>query len=304
MRPLHPRRLALPAAIALALVSAVAVADTDSDTGSPPANVVVVGVTEPAQFIELAFPEPGVIRRLEVEEGDTVAAGSVLAQLDCRVLEAQLAAARMKAESTAAIQGAAATLRMREDRLAQIERLASTDRANADELSRARAEAEIARADHQLARETAEEHAHLAIQAEALIEQRTLRAPFDGIVARVHHEAHASVSPQDGPVLTLVQLDALDLVVHLDHRHLDGLSRGDVVAVEAADRDLRDEAVLAFVSPVVDPSSGTARLRFRLGNAEGRHRSGVKYRIFLPAPSLTAVSGSQSDPSPQPPDRP
>lgn len=273
----------LPRLVLLVLLAAM-VSAAASDPLEP--SSAVVGVTEPGRSLDLAFPEAGVIRRLEVEEGDAVAAGQLLAQLDCRVLEAQLAAAKMKAASTAAIQGAAATLRMREERLAQIERLASSDRANADELARARADAEVARADYQLAREAAEEYAHQAAQTEALIDQRTLRAPFDGVVARIHHEAHASVAPQDGPVLTFVRLDELDLVVHLDHRHLDGLAEGDLVRVEALDRELTAEAALAFVSPVVDPSSGTARLRFRLGNAEGHHRSGVKYRILLPGASV------------------
>jgi len=279
--------------ILLVLIALLAPASSRSGVA---ASGEVVGVTEPGRSLELAFPEAGVIRRLEVEEGDAVAAGAVLAQLDCRVLEAQLAAAKMKAASTAAIHSAEATLRMRDERLAQIERLASTDRANADELARARAEAEIARAELQLAREAAEEHAHLAAQTEAQIEQRTLRAPFDGVVARILHEAHASVSPQDGPVLTLVRLEELDLVVHLDHRRLDGLAEGDVVRVEALDRERSGDATLVFLSPVVDPSSGTARLRFRLDNAEARHRSGVKYRIFLPvAPSVpSALSSSGS----------
>jgi len=288
MRPSHLVHLGLLAGFALAFPAASS--DDPAPRSADSDSTVIVGVTEPGRSLELAFPEAGVIRRLEVEEGDSVAAGTVLAQLDCRVLDAQLAAARMKASSTAAIQGAAATLRMREERLAQIERLANSDRANADELARARAEAEIARADYQLAREAAEEQAHLAAQTEALIEQRTLRAPFDGVVARIHHEAHASFAPQDGPVLTLVRLEELDLVAHLDHRHLDGLAEGDEVRVEALDRERSGNATLAFLSPVVDPSSGTARLRFRLDNAEGRHRSGVKYRIILPGTPLAGAS--------------
>jgi hypothetical protein len=139
-------------------------------------------------------------------------------------------------------------------------------------------------ADLQLAREAAQEFALEARQIEAQIEQRTLRAPFDGVVARVHRDPGAGVSTQDGPVISLVQLAQLDLVVHIDHRRLDGLAVGQELSVEALDRPVKATARIAFISPVVDASSGTARVRLELPNGDGAHRSGVKYRIDLADP--------------------
>jgi len=245
---------------------------------------LIVGVTEPGEKIDLAFAEPGVISLVEGKEGSAVKAGDRLAQLDCRVLEAQLEIAKMRAASKAAEQSAAATLEMRTERLTQLERLAANERANADEVARARADHAIALADVQLAREAAQEFALEARQIEAQIEQRTLRAPFDGVVARVHRDPGAGVSTQDGPVISLVQLAQLDLVVHIDHRRLDGLSVGQELSVEALDRPVKATARIAFISPVVDASSGTARVRLELPNGDGAHRSGVKYRIDLADP--------------------
>jgi len=263
-------------------LAAILVLTAIGDAGERGAYGDVVGVTEPGEQIDLSFPEPGVIRTLAAEEGASVKKGDLLAQLDCRVLEAQLEIARMRAESTAAVQSAGATLEMRRQRLSQLERLAATDRANADELARARAEHEVALADLQLVREETLEHALEARQIEAQIEQRTLRAPFDGIVSRIHREISASVAPQEGPVVTLVKLDRLDLVVHVDHRRLEDLEQGRELRVTALDRDLSATGTVAFISPVVDPSSGTARIRISLPNPEGVHRSGVKYRVDLP----------------------
>lgn len=243
-----------------------------------------VGVTEPGRHIDLTFPEPGVIRVIEVAEGNRVKTGQLLVQLDCRVLEAQHEIARRRAEGTAAIQAANATVKMKQQRLEQLERLAESDRANADELSRARAETEIALADLDLAREAVVEHALEAKQIEAQIEQRTLRAPFDGVIAELRREIGASVGTRDEPVLTLVKLDELDLVAHLDQRLLDRVHVGDEIPVTALDRPVTTKARVDFISPVVDASSGTARVRLLLPNAEGQHRSGVKYRIDLPEP--------------------
>lgn len=262
------------------LFFALALSANEPDPSSGP----VVGVTEPGQQIDLSFPEPGVIRVIEVKEGDRVKEGTLLAQLDCRVLEAQHEIARMRAASTAAVHSASATLEMRQQRLSQLERLAANERANADELARAKADREVALAELQLAREAATEADLEARQIEAKIEERTLRAPFDGVVARIHRESGASVSPQEGPIVTVVQLDDLDLVVHLDHRLLDRLEVGNEVPVQALDRAVSGKATIAFISPVIDAPSGTARVRLSLPNATGEHRSGVKYRIDLPVP--------------------
>lgn len=266
----------LSAALLLVVALAVTAADSGTDADS------VVGVTEPGEQIDLSFPEAGVIRNIAVKEGEVVEKGQLLAQLDCRVHEAQLEIAKMRATSTAAVQSATATVGMRQRRFEQLEALAQNDRANADELSRARADHEIALADLQLAREAALESQLEGQQIEAQIEQRTLRAPFDGVVARVHEEIAASVSPQEDPVVTVVNLAELDLVVHIDHRRLDGLKIGAEVKVEALDRPVTGTATIAFISPVVDAPSGTARVRLSLPNPAGEHRSGVKYRIDLP----------------------
>jgi len=266
------------------LVILLAITGVFMTSASDSLSSLLVGVTEPGEQIDLSFAEPGVISLVEVKEGGEVKAGDRLAQLDCRVLEAQLEIARMRAASKAAEQSASATLVMRTDRLAQLERLAANERANVDEVSRARADHAIALADVQLAREAAREYALEARQIEAQIEQRTLRAPFDGVVARVHRKPGAGVTTQDGPVISLVQLAQLDLVVHIDHRRLDGLAVGQEITVEALDRPVKATARIAFISPVVDASSGTARLRLELPNADGAHRSGVKYRIDLADP--------------------
>ncbi|MCB1229329.1 MAG: efflux RND transporter periplasmic adaptor subunit [Verrucomicrobiae bacterium] len=279
MKTHHHLLFSLGASIALFLAPQL-FAETDG---------VIIGVTEPQEQIDLSFPESGVIRALEIEEGDRVSEGQILAQLDCRVLESQLAIARMHAESPAAIQSANATLTMRKQRLDQLEKLAASQNANHDELARAKAEYEIAQADVQLAHEAAAESELQAQQTEAQIEQRTLRAPFDGIVARIHHKPGASVSPNDGPVLTLVKLDQLELVVYIDHRRMDGLETGQSVTISALDREVTGTGTIEFISPVVDPSSGTARLRIALPNEDGRHRSGVKYRVNLPGSEVAAA---------------
>lgn len=246
------------------------------------ANEQVIGVTEPEQEVDLSFPESGTIRVIAVEEGARVKAGAVLAQLDCRVHETRLKIAKIRAASQAEIKSATAKLRMNERRLAQLEKLAAQGSANEDELARARADFAIAESELELAREAAAEAKLQAQQIEAEIEQRTLRSPVDGIVARISPEVAETVSPADGSVISVVSLGRLDLVIHVDHRLADGLKTGQKIPVRAADRDITGQASIEFVSPVTDASSGTVRIRLSLENGDGRHQSGVKYAVQLP----------------------
>lgn len=274
---MKPFRIFLPTILCLAAMTLSAAPDA------------VTGVTEPQKSLELSFPESGVIRAMAVEEGDAVKEGQILAQLDCRVLEAQLKIAKMKAESPAAVKSASATLEMRQHKLDQLKKLAASQNANADELARAKAEFEIAEADLVLAHESVAAHAIEAEQIEAQIEQRTLRAPFDGVISRITRDIGASVTTNDGPLISVVKLDRLDLVVHVDHRRADGLTPGKVLTVEAVDRPVTGTATIEFVSPVTDASSGTVRVRLALPNEQGQHRGGVKYRVVLPNGAVAGV---------------
>ena len=285
----------------LVLTSLFALALPSRSLQAGETDATAVGVTEPQEQIDLTFPESGVIRAIPVEEGQRVQAGAVLAQLDCRVLESQLAIARMRAESPAGVQSATAKLDMRRQRLTELEKLAASNNANPDELARARAEFEVAQADLLIAQEAVIEHQYTASQIEAQIEQRTLRAPFDGIVSRITHDEAASVSMNDGPIVSLVKLDQLELVMHIDHRRVDGLATGQTVKVEALDRPVSGSGTIEFISPVTDPSSGTIRLRIALPNEKGEHLSGVKYRVYLPDPATTAlVTDTNTSPSTSP----
>ncbi|MCB1088729.1 MAG: efflux RND transporter periplasmic adaptor subunit, partial [Verrucomicrobiae bacterium] len=215
------------------------------------AETTIIGTTEPQKKTELSFPEYGVIREILVKEGESVKKDQVLARLDCRVLESQLQIAKMKAESTAAIQSARATLEMRSHRYEELQKLALSQKTNDDEVARAKADFEIAQADLQLANEAAQEHALEALQIDAQIEQRTLRSPFDGMVARIVPSVGTTVTPQSAALVTVVKLDHLDLVAHVDHRRIDALKEGQEVTVEAVDRPVTGTGTIEFISPVV-----------------------------------------------------
>jgi RND family efflux transporter MFP subunit len=209
----------------------------------------VFGYTEPYKIVKMSFPEPGVIMEMLVKEGDRVTAGKVLARLDCRVLDRELQISRE-------------TSNLRKKRLEQIELLAKESRISPEELSRARADATIE---------------DLKVQrSEAMIENRTLRAPFNGLITEVKKEASESVASPSIHVLTVVQLDKLLLNLYLTAQQASAFHQGRPATVSFIDRQQDVPALVEFISPVTDAASSTIRVKFVISNPGGIYSSGVR----------------------------
>lgn len=79
-------------------------------------------------------------------------------------------------------------------------------------------------------------------------------------------------------------LDELDLVVHIATELAEQLHEGDEVMVERSgtlSANGPSAARVIFISPVVDASSSTRRVRLSLDNRKRDHVSGVKYLVRL-----------------------
>jgi HlyD family secretion protein len=201
--------------------------------------------TVEATDADLGFQSAGRVVAIEVEEGDSVAAGAELARLDTRDLEAALEGARAQLEGAearllelergarpqevvtaeAAVRAAATRAdeaRLERDRASTLFAGGATSRQALDraESSVRLAEAALEQAEEQLAlveegprSETvraqqavvAQARANIA-RAEAAISHAVVTAPFDGIVTLRHREPGEAVTP-GAPVLTILAPD-------------------------------------------------------------------------------------------------
>jgi RND family efflux transporter MFP subunit len=277
MKPSSLYRILLVLLVLLAPLAATSTFGGSSESTS------VVGVTAPSEEIDLAFPEVGIIAEIAVEEGDVVTKGQLLAALDSSIHEAQAKVARIKAESSAAVSSAEAEYSMREHRLAQLRQIGAAH-TNPDEVARAEVEQVTALSHFQLAQEEAAQ-AKLALETlEVEIERRQLRSPIDGVVTRIFRDVAESVGGVETLVMTVVNLDELDLVVHVATELAEQLHEGDEVMVERSgtlSASGLSSARVVFISPVVDASSSTRRVRLGLDNRKREHVSGVKYLVRL-----------------------
>ena len=156
-------------------------------------------------LLQLAAPRDGTLTGVAVHEGDLVARDQVLATLDPEPARLQVQAAQ------AELKQAQAQARLLADKLAlarqQAQRLAEAAKAGAggvQSAEQARGEANELAASKAAADAAVDMAGQKLAGARYELGLRTLRSPIDARVVRVSAQAGASVSPQSGPLFTLL----------------------------------------------------------------------------------------------------
>jgi RND family efflux transporter MFP subunit len=217
----------------------------------------------------------GRLSELRVEEGSRVAEGEVIARLESRDFEAQVARANAGIQRTeAAIQRASADLAEFERQLRKATQLVADGVAAVDDQEAAASRVAIARAALDQARaELAVSRGDLAL-AEANLSNTVIRAPFAGTVVRKMAEVGESVAPippgvnistASGAIVALADLDTLEAEVDVGEANVSKLSveQPAQVAVEAfPDRKYR--GVLRQIIPSADRTKATVLVRVTL----------------------------------------
>ena len=252
-------------------------------------EIKVLGYLEPYRSIDMNASEAGVIGEIHVSEGDSVAEGQELLSLDNSVLEAQLAIAKVQAESEANIIVANADLSVSKERFNKLYQLKRSGTAHSGEVSRAEADMKKAEGQLSIANEEKKIAGFRVQEIDAQIARRVLTSPIDGVVLEINREiAESATSPQEGaqnrPLVKVAQIDRLKLVIHVPSVYSLDLKVGKVIPVRVLKQSSlsldRGEAAVTttgtieFVSPDIDPSSETRRTRLVLNNRDGRLLSG------------------------------
>lgn len=232
-------------------------------------------ILRPADELEIAPPVAGLLEEMTVDRGDRVEAGQVLGRIESRVQEAQLAAARHRAESMAAIVARQAQVSDAERRLKQLQSLSDRGVASQNQLNEVLAETEVARA--QLAEaEDAQFASRIEVEAaEAALALRTIRAPVSGHVLARHVDP-GEFAAADEPMLEIVRVSELFAEALLPAAAYGEVTRGDAVTVIDADRDTRRAGEVEAVDPVIDAASRTFGLRIRIDNADAAFTAGTR----------------------------
>jgi RND family efflux transporter MFP subunit len=268
--------------------------DSRPKSDAPPASVagtVVVerSVIEPIDQVTLASDVPGIIAELPFREGDEVPAERLVARLRDEIPKAALQTARKLADTTieeqyaaAAHEVAAATVDKAEMANEKVFGAVPVVEVLRLELDEHRAELQIDKARHD--RGVAESRAD---EAEAQLNAYTLKAPFSGVVTRVHKKVGEAVR-QGEQIIDLVNTSRVRVEGYIAVSDFWNVKRGNLVRVQIDLPGLRPdiadrvfEGRLVFVDRTVHPVAQRVRVLAELDNPDDLLKGGLKARMTI-----------------------
>jgi membrane fusion protein, multidrug efflux system len=272
-RLVWPSRAAAPARTAA--TSAVPVHVATARRGDLDLSLQRVGRAEAWSSVTLRAQVSGQLQSLAFEPGSRVRQGQLLAQIDPRLLRAQLAQAR----------GAVA----RDE--AQLKKAQADRQRYADMLAKgyvSKADFDTYQANLAVARATLQGDRAAQELAQAQLDYARIVAPFDGITGAPLVWPGAQVSAQATDIVVLNQVQPIRVAFSLPEASLGAvraaLARGPVTvrAQVPGDAGTPLEGALEFVDNAIDPGTGTILLKARFDNPDLRLTPGQFVQVTLP----------------------
>ena len=268
-------------------------------------RVAVDGEVRATNLLELESEAGGAVVELPAREGARATAGDRLVRFDCR--DAELSLRRAEADRQSALvqyavrtldqagvavgfwqPGARPAMGLDEAEARFAEGLIS--RRDLDAVRRAHdlgGLGEPAQRDRSIRADVGLSAAEVAIaEAELRIARCEVRAPFTGTVAEMAVQLGQVVNPGE-PLLTLVSLDDVEIDAEVLETDLTGLRPGARASVQpTTDPDLRLDARVLRISPLVDPARRVGRVTLSVSPGRTRLRSGAHVRVTMEGRTL------------------
>jgi RND family efflux transporter MFP subunit len=236
---------------------------------------------------DLGTPVTGVVADIRVDRGDMVRRGQTLVILEQDIERAQVQAVAARHAIESDVRSAEANLALAKERHERLRSLADTGAVAALSIEQARAELDVAAQRLQQARGQRKVVLQELGVAQAQLAQRTLRAPFDGVV--VERLAHEGERVEDKPIVRVAQLDPLRVELVMPAARWGTVDRGDAITLFP---DLpgggKLVAKVTHVDKTLDAASNTFRVRLVLPNPDYKVPAGARCRVDEPPADATA----------------
>lgn len=234
----------------------VTISATEVEPRSWRPGIEAIGTAKAQQGVDIAVETSGVVEEIGFQANERVEAGKVLLRLDDSVDRAQLGAAK-------------AELDLANTQLARQQEL--RQRGVATQAAYDEAVAKVATARSALAR------------LEALIAQKTIPAPFAGVIGIPRVDVGGYVQPGT-MVATLQDLDRMNVDFTVPEQVAGQLSLGQTVGFGTEAGRFALEGRIVGIDPKVDPQTRLVSVRASVDNTQGALRPGqfVHARVDLP----------------------
>ena len=240
---------------------------------------------EPTQTVEISSPVIGLLDKVLVARGDRVSKGQVVATLESRAETAAAAVARFKSEVAAPAKTAESKIEFSKRKFQRRREMQAKDFMTGQERDEAESELRLAEAELLSSHET-RQMAKLEFQQQSsLLNLRTIRSPFNGIVVDQMLYPGEVVEPagQKKAILKLAQIDPLRVHVILPLAAFGKIQSGMQV-------DVKPEVPInghylgkvKMIDRLVDAASGTFGVYLEIANPKLDVPAGVKCRAEFP----------------------
>ncbi|MDA9317212.1 efflux RND transporter periplasmic adaptor subunit [Puniceicoccaceae bacterium] len=227
-----------------------------------PNKLRAVGSIEPVQGVVLKAESPGIVKTINFKNGERVAAGDMLVQLDIGVEAAQLKSAQ-------------ASARLTDVEFARARRLRESGNVPQSDLDRAIADLDRANAEVE--------------NIQAVIDRKTIHAPFSGKVGirQINLGQYVSIG---APFVSLQANEQVYVNFALPQQALSKVKVGMTLSLKSdAYPDRNFEGSVTAVSPQVDPVTRTVELQGTLDNSDDTLRSGLFVEVEVDLPEQDTV---------------
>ncbi|WP_338847204.1 efflux RND transporter periplasmic adaptor subunit [Massilia sp. W12] len=242
---------------------------------------------EPAQTVDIASPVTGLLEKVHVKRGERISQGQVLASLEARAESAATALALYKSQMQGPGKSAESKLEFAKKKFTRKRDMQSSNYLSAQERDDAEGEMKQAEAEVLLAKENREQAKLEWQQQSSLLNLRTIRSPFSGVVTDQLLYPGEIVEPSSGsqkkPILRIAQIDPLRIHVILPLAAFGKVKAGMKVQVSPeAPLTGQYSATVKLLDKVIDAASGSFAVYAEMPNPKHEIPSGVKCRADLP----------------------
>jgi RND family efflux transporter MFP subunit len=237
---------------------------------------------EPNQRIEIRSPANALIDKILVDRGSVVRAGDLLVQLDGSVEREAFTGAQQRAESEAEVRVARARVEFAREKFRRREDLRQQNYITAQDRDETQAELQVAEAEMALAVDNRRLAGTESQRLAAVLKQRQLRAPFNGVVTdRLQHPGELAFTGEGArPILKLAQTHPLRVEVVLPVSMMGQVKAGRSAEI-IPEAPLKGSwtASVKVVDRVFDSASGSFGVRLELPNPSGEIPAGVRCKV-------------------------
>lgn len=203
----------------------------------------LVGEVKPARLVVVSIQASGLVESIEVDKGQVVTKGEVLASLEDGLLKASVD------EAEAALNSSRLALRNNK-RLYDQNALAESvyfDTKYRHDMNQARFE-----------------------QAAAYLSKTVIRAPISGVVESRNLEVGELAIPGK-ELVKLVDIDRIKIVAGVPERHLNHVEKGtEAILTFPVYPKIREKEIITYMGTTLDPDSRTVPIEFILNNPNHR----------------------------------